>query len=170
MNSTALFLDHQSSLTYWFTIFGSFFAFILTILKIDEIIKNRIMLKIDVKEAYFVSKPSNLCGEPDRTRLDIVLDIRNEGRQPTTISGIDFYSNITNFSDFMLYNEISSSASGKIRMPSFEPIEVKANYRIEKKIFTEKMIYLENLNEFDCTLNIKTAHKTIVQKVNVLKI
>jgi hypothetical protein len=29
------------------------------------------------------------------------------------------------------------------------------------------MIYLENLNEFDCTLKIKTAHKTIEKQVSV---
>lgn len=149
-------------MVFVFTISGSILAFILGI---DKYINDQVRLRIDIKDAYFVTRPPNSL-RPQSTMLDIVVDIRNEGRQPTTISGVDLSSNITDLNNVSLSNTINHYSSG-ISRSSFEPIRVDADYRIEKDLFVVEGIYLESCNEFDCTLNFKTAHKTITKRLTV---
>lgn len=164
MNSTALLLDINSyRLIDWFNIFGSLTAFMLSFLKIREYYQDQIKLKIDIKSAYFTTAPLSDYGGVGGTKVDFLIDIRNKGKQPTTISRIDFYSDDSRFTNLKLNNLTT-------RHSSFEPIRVEANDRIEQDIFIKKeLIYLENCKDLNCTLKFETSHKTITKRLTVPK-
>lgn len=157
-NYTALLLEVSSyRLTDWFTVSGSAMAFILGILKIIEYKQDQIDLIINIKDAYFTTEPVNAVYDSGGTRADFLINIRNKGRQPTTISRIDLFSDNPNYNDLRVIYSIYE----------FKPIRIEGNDSIELKLFTKKMIYLEDSNELKCTLKFETSHKKIAKETKV---
>lgn len=159
-NYTALLLEvHSYRLTDWFTVTGSVMAFILGILKIVEYKQDQINLIINIKNACFTTEPENAVYDSGGTRADFLINIRNKGRQPTTISRIDL------FSDNPDYNNLRAIYS----IYEFKPIRIEGNDSIELELFTRKMIYLEDLSELKCILKFETSHREITKKIKVTR-
>lgn len=131
------------------------------ILQIKEYWNNQIRLDIDIKNADFITNPGNSYGYQDYTNVTFVVDIKNRGKQPTTISAINFFSEVPSFTDL-------KASDNRKHMP-FEPIRLEANDRIKKDIFVYENIYLKDRNSFSCTLEFETSHKTITKKITASK-
>lgn len=75
----------------WFTVSGSIMAFILFILKIEENRKDRIKLKIDIKSAFFNTSLVNALYDNVGTKIELLVDIRNEENNPQLFQELIFF-------------------------------------------------------------------------------
>ncbi|WP_135612932.1 hypothetical protein [Methanococcoides sp. AM1] len=154
-----------------FNLFGSSIAFILLALKIIEYRRDKIKLDIDLNllsfSTIYPNEESRAYGSVEDTYVSIIADIKNTGRQPTTVSKIVLFSDNENFSDLKMFNELENKSQFSALSYTFIPIRVEANDRIEMKIFTSKNIYLENFESMNCTIEFTTSHKVITKRLKV---
>jgi|BarGraIncu00222A_1022003.scaffolds.fasta_scaffold04433_1 hypothetical protein len=169
LNYTALYLSIQSFTIFeWFTLFGSLTAYILFLLKLKDYYQDRIRLEVDIESAKFSTAP--LDGYHNGgTKIEFLVDIRNEGKQPTTISKVNFLSDNPDFSDFDLHNSKAYSP-GEGPSSYFKPIRVDANDRTNQVFTLMKGNSFEGWDELNCTVNFETSHNTIVRNVKVNRV
>jgi len=168
-NDTALYLNIRSFTIFeWFTLFGSMTAYILFLLKLKDYYQDRIRLKIDIISAQFSSEPLD-SDHNGGTKIEILADIKNKGKQPTTISKVNFFSDNPDFSDFDLHNYNNYSRSDG---PSsyFKPIRVNANDRTNQVFVLKKGNSFEGWDELNCTIIFETSHNTIVRNVRANRV
>ncbi len=159
-------LDQLSSynLLDWFELIGALIAFILFILKIIEYNYDKIRLSIDVKVKEFNNYKGSNMDEP-YSELILLADIKNTGRQPTTISKVELKSDNDKFTDIELHNNKGRGEHG-FWYSGFEPIRINPNDRIESKLFCTTG-YLEDFKGLNLRLIFKTSHKDIIRELKI---
>lgn len=170
INSTALYLGIQSFTIFeWFTLIGSMTAYILSLLKLKDYYQDRIRLEVDIKSAKFSTEPLT-AHHSGGTKIEFIVDIRNKGKQPTTISKVKFYSDNPDFSDFDLHNFKGTPSRYEGVSTYFKPIRVDANDRTNQVFVLSKGNSFEGLNELNCTVKFETSHNEIVRNIKVNKV
>lgn len=167
MNFTFLSEIYSYSIIDWFKLLGAIIAYLLLILRLKDYYQDRIMLEIDIKSAKF-STALLTAYHTGGTRIEFLVDIRNKGKQPTSISKVSFFSDNLDFNDLELCNASSFSQFGG-PSPYFKPIRVNTNDRIHRAFVLSKGNWLEGWNELNCTIKFETSHKTITKKITVTK-
>lgn len=168
-NDTVLYLSSQSFTIFeWFTLIGSITAYILFLLKLKDYYQDRIRLEVDIKSAKFSTAPLD-AHHAGGTKIEFIVDIKNKGKQPTTISKVKFYSDNPDFNDFDLHNSKGYSP-GEGPSSYFKPIRLNANDRTNQIFVLMKGNSFEGWNELNCTVKFETSHNTIVRKVKVNRV
>jgi len=146
----------QYTLLDWFQLVGAVVAFILAILKGWEFWKNRVRLDISLKQKRFKSQTIKDHDSYDITEIEIDVDLKNKGLEPTSISSVEFHSSIKGLHKIEMCNVVHY----------FEKIRVDSNDRTEFVLYLKKNILLsDTIKSLDATLIFKTTHKDISQHI-----
>ena len=92
----------------------------------------------------------------------------NSGLEPTTLAGVDFYS------DNELLTNLEMTTTAKYIEPilirKFEEIRIKGNDRPPFKLYVYKNVLLPNdIRELNAKLVFKTTHKDISKKIKLIR-
>jgi len=155
----------QYTLLDWFELFGALLAFILVLLRIKKYWKDRINLSIELSQSSFYSNEGNMS--QDETKIGIIADIRNKGKQPTTISKVVFKSDNKDFTGLKMNNYLKRGSLVNRRV--FNPIRIEPNDRREVSLNVGKDIYLEDFKSMNAELTFKTSHKNILKTIKITK-
>lgn len=159
----------QNGLTMWnlWNFVGASMGIFLGILKILEFKKNRVSIDIELKQKRFSSRRIDYGEYVDETIIEIDVDLKNKGLEPTTLVGVDFYSNNESLNNLEMTND-SKCVEPFIRI--FEEIRIVGNGRPRFKLHTSKNVLLPNeIRELNATLVFKTTHKDIPKKIKLIR-
>jgi len=140
----------------------------LIYLRLWEFYKKRIILKIKLKQNLFSSNHFDSGGQSfNETNIEINVDLRNVGLEPTTLVGVDFNS------DYELLNnlEMENRVEYRIRrLTSFDEIRIEPNDRKVFVLSLSKNVLLDNsIREINANIIFKTTHKDIKRKIKLKK-
>lgn len=147
---------------------GGVIAGMLFFLRLWEFYKKRIILKIKLKQNLFSSNHFDSGGQSfNETNIEINVDLRNVGLEPTTLVGVDFNS------DYELLNnlEMENRVEYRIRrLTSFDEIRIEPNDRKVFDLSLSKNVLLDNsIREINANIIFKTTHKDIKRKIKLKK-
>lgn len=149
-------------------LFQSIGAIIAIVLGIREFRKKKVSLKIKLAQTKFSSKQYENYGDHySITEIGIKVDLRNIGLEPTTLIGVNFYSNVELLNSLEMANEVDYTQIG--RMTRFNDIRIDPNDRmiIELSVFKD-ILLPKDLTEIKAKLIFKTTHKDISKKIKLI--
>jgi len=151
----------------WFTFTGAIFSTILMILKIMEHFNKKVMLKIDIKEAYYYDIPFE-DETISTTYLELYIDLKNIGLEAFTISEIEFASLNKKIGSIELDNQ-KGNPDGVKRLTAFYDIRMDKNHRSIYELFKYVDYLGKNNKLIKGELIFKTSKKDFTKKVTLLK-
>ncbi len=151
----------------WFQLLGAIIAFVLLFLQINEYRKKRVSLDITLTKAAFYSHEADSYS-PSRTEINITIDLKNTGLEPTTLSGVEFQSDIENLNSVELKN-VRYSGNSLIR-EEFNEVRIDPNDRKNEELFAHIEEFIpQDINEIKGNLIFKTTHKDISKTVTLTR-
>lgn len=153
----------------WFNSLGALIAFVLGIFKILEFKRKRVSLSINLEQDNFVSRRIENPGTyEDVTIIDINVDLRNTGLEPTSLVGVDFYSDNELLSNLKMTTSANYTQIGVFR--TFDEIRIEHNDRKIFKLTVSKGVLLPNdVKELKAKLVFKITHKDISKKIKLVR-
>lgn len=146
---------------------GAVIAGILGLLKLWEFNKKRVILKIKLKQNHFSSNHYDSDGESyDDTKIEINVDLRNTGLEPTTLVGVGFNSDHELLNNLVMANRVDYTIG---RFSSFDEIRIEPNDRKIFDLFLFKDVLINNKTEINAKINFKTTHKDLKKKMKLNK-
>ena len=158
----------QNGLTMW-NFVGASVGIALGILKILEFKKKRVSIDIKLEQENFISSTFKHSGDSeDKTAIEIKVDLRNKGLEPTTLVGVDIYSNNE------LLNNLNMTTTtkqiGTLFFREFNDIRIEPNDRKMFKLYAHKNALLPNdIKELNVKLVFKTTHEDISKKMKLIR-
>lgn len=159
-------LDFIQKMTFsdWFQTVGAFVAFTLGLLRLIEFRKKRVNLQIQLTKDKFISHQTHGYDTFNVTEIKIKAELINKGLKPTTINGVEFFSEYEDLSNLEMSTTKHHNKCG-ITL-TFEPIRLEANDRKTMNLIIFKNILLPGeIIKLDSKLKFKTPHKDITQKI-----
>jgi len=165
----------------WFNNLGVLIAWVLGILTLLEFKKKRVSLSIKLEQDEFTSRQIDVNNKIiDATNIEINVDLKNTGLEPTTLAGVDFVSDKELLTNLSAYTNREPMLA---QLPSGECITISVggekfnNMRIEPKdrkifkIFIFKKVFLPNdILELNAKLIFRTTEREISNKIKLIRV
>lgn len=158
----------QNGLTMW-NFVGASVGIVLGILKILEFKKNRVSIDIKLEQDNFISNRVEYPGTyQDETIIEIKVDLKNKGLEPTTLAGVNFYSENELLNNLEMTN--TAIYIDPLMRRKFDEIRIDGNSRPNFKLYGYKNVWLPNdIMEMNAKLVFKTTHKDYTKKMKLIR-
>lgn len=103
---------------------------------------------------------------PQETKIEFELDIKNSGLEPTTISKIEFKSEVDELEECEMKNR--RWAENNMHHSEFNPIRVEKNDRKNVSIHTYQNTFIgDDLDNIEGELTFKTTHENVNKEIEI---